>query len=59
MALSPTMFPEDPFEDAPTGDYYCPVCGSGLSLSDFQTPEREYSCPFCATRQTPSALARP
>jgi hypothetical protein len=50
------MFVDDPFEHATNGDYYCPVCGSGLSLSDFQTPERDYYCPFCSTRQTPSAL---
>jgi len=57
MAFSQTMFAEDPFEHATSGDYYCPVCGTGLSFSDFQTPERDYYCPYCSTRQIPSALA--
>jgi len=34
--------------------YYCPVCGIGLTLSSFQTPQRDYYCPNCTTRQTPS-----
>jgi rubredoxin len=57
MAFSPTRFGGDPFEHAANGDYSCPVCGIGLSLSDFETPERDYHCPFCGTRQTPSTLA--
>jgi DNA-directed RNA polymerase subunit RPC12/RpoP len=36
--------------------YFCPVCGEEVSLSNFLTPEREYYCPYCATRQTPSLL---
>jgi hypothetical protein len=57
MAFSPPMLVDDPLEHTTSGDYYCPVCGSSLSLSDFQTPERDYYCPFCSTRQTPSAFA--
>jgi hypothetical protein len=48
-----------PSEDAPMdeGDRYArPVCGIELTLSSFLTPERDYYCPFCATRQTPSVL---
>jgi DNA-directed RNA polymerase subunit RPC12/RpoP len=37
-------------------EYFCPVCGSELSLSNFLTPERDYYCPYCATRQTPAVL---
>ena len=37
-------------------EYFCPVCGVGLSLSNFLTPERDYYCPYCATRQTPAIL---
>ena len=36
-------------------EYFCPVCGIGLARSDFDTPVRDYSCPYCGTRQTPSA----
>lgn len=35
---------------------FCPVCGVELSLSNFLTPEHEYYCPCCATRQTPALL---
>jgi len=37
-------------------EYSCPVCGIALARSDFDTPEKEYYCPFCSTRQTPSVL---
>ena len=37
-------------------EYFCPVCGSELSLSNFLTPERDYYCPYCGTRQTPALL---
>jgi DNA-directed RNA polymerase subunit RPC12/RpoP len=37
-------------------EYFCPVCGEELSLSNFLTPERDYYCPYCATRQTPSVV---
>jgi hypothetical protein len=48
---------EDPYELAVPGDeYFCPVCGIGLALSDFEKPEKDYYCPYCSTRQTPSAL---
>ena len=45
--------------DAPEGaadEYSCPVCGIGLTQSNFDTPERDYYCPFCSTRQTPSVV---
>jgi hypothetical protein len=37
-------------------EYFCPVCGVELSLSSFLTPEQDYYCPFCATRQTPAVV---
>ena len=37
-------------------EYFCPVCGVPLSLSDFQKPERDYYCPDCSTRQTPAIV---
>lgn len=37
-------------------EYFCPVCGIELSLSNFLTPEHDYYCPYCATRQTPAVL---
>src|SRR6266545_7817757 len=42
--------------DGEADDYFCPVCGIGLSKSDVDTPEKDYYCPFCSTRQTPSVL---
>ena len=57
MAHATIVSPED---RSPTSDqldeYFCPVCGSELSLSNFLTPERDYYCPYCATRQTPALL---
>jgi DNA-directed RNA polymerase subunit RPC12/RpoP len=38
-------------------EYFCPVCGVELGLSNFDTPERDYYCPYCSTRSTPSAVA--
>ena len=57
MMFSPTVFIDDPFEEAPDDGYACPVCGTGLSVSDFRTPERDYYCPACSTRQTPTIVA--
>lgn len=37
-------------------EYFCPVCGSELSLSNFLTAEQDYYCPYCATRQKPALL---
>ena len=37
-------------------EYFCPVCGEELSLSNFLTEARDYYCPFCATRQTPAVV---
>lgn len=37
-------------------DYFCPVCGVELSLSNFLTPAEEYYCPVCSTRQTPATV---
>ena len=53
MANRSTVLIDDPFEDGLDGSYHCPVCGNGLSTSNFETPERDYYCPHCATRQTP------
>lgn len=51
------MLPEEPGGLAvATDEYFCPVCGVGLSRSDFDKPERDYYCPYCSTRQTPSAI---
>ena len=48
---------EDSYELAVTSDeYFCPVCGIGLAQSDFEKPEKDYYCPYCSTRQTPSPL---
>jgi rubrerythrin len=52
-----TPWPEE--LDAPEGaadEYSCPVCGIELEQSNFDTPERDYYCPFCSTRQTPSVV---
>ena len=52
-----TIWPEE--LDAPEGppdEYSCPVCGIELTQSNFDTPERDYYCPFCSTRQTPSVV---
>jgi DNA-directed RNA polymerase subunit RPC12/RpoP len=38
-------------------EYFCPVCGVELGRSNFDTPERDYYCPHCSTRSTPSAVA--
>jgi hypothetical protein len=51
----------DPVDGRPTSfdvaeEYFCPVCGIELSLSNFLTPEDQYYCPFCATRQTPAIV---
>jgi rubrerythrin len=57
MARALQIPPEDPYVLAVETDrYFCPVCGIGLGQSEFETPEREYSCPFCGTRQTPAIL---
>ena len=57
MAESTVVSPEDRLlVEVEAEEYFCPVCGSELSLSNFLTPERDYYCPYCATRQTPSVL---
>ena len=48
--------PDDPYVlEVETDQYFCPVCGIGLGQSEFETPAREYYCPFCTTRQTPAS----
>ena len=37
--------------------FFCPVCGIELEQTNFDTPERDYYCPFCSTQLTPSAVA--
>jgi hypothetical protein len=39
--------------------YFCPMCGIELAFSSFETPERDYYCPSCATRTTPSVVPVP
>ncbi len=56
MANGTIVSPEDPSIEDEADEYFCPVCGSELSLSNFLTPERDYYCPYCATRQTPALL---
>jgi DNA-directed RNA polymerase subunit RPC12/RpoP len=57
MVFSSVATREDrsPLQEA-LDEYFCPVCGAELSLSNFMTPERDYYCPYCATRQTPAVL---
>lgn len=52
----PTLPPRNPFPAEDADEYFCPVCGIDLASSDFKTPERDYYCPFCSTRQTPSVV---
>jgi len=33
--------------------YECPVCGVELARSNFETPQLDYYCPVCTTRQMP------
>ena len=33
--------------------YECPVCGVELARSNFETPQLDYYCPVCTTRQLP------
>jgi len=40
-------------------EFFCPVCGIDLERSNFDTPERDYYCPFCSTRQMPVVVAAP
>lgn len=57
MALRTRVSPDDRSTSFDlSNDYFCPVCGIELSLSNFLTPEDEYYCPFCATRQTPAIV---
>ena len=37
--------------------YFCPMCGIELERANFDTPERDYYCPFCSTQSMPSAVA--
>ena len=47
-------------EDLTGWEYQCPVCGIQLAKSNFDTPERDYFCPYCTSRQLPSRqFARP
>jgi RNA polymerase subunit RPABC4/transcription elongation factor Spt4 len=57
MSLQTRTSPDDrsSIEDG-LDEYFCPVCGVELSLSSFLTPEQDYYCPFCATRQTPAVV---
>jgi hypothetical protein len=50
--------PEDrlSIDDDDVDEYFCPVCGAELALANYLTPERDYYCPYCATRQTPAIV---
>jgi hypothetical protein len=43
-------------DDEDVDEYFCPVCGAELSQSNFLTPEQDYYCPYCATRQKPAVV---
>jgi predicted RNA-binding Zn-ribbon protein involved in translation (DUF1610 family) len=34
--------------------YFCPICGTEVTRSDFDKAEGEYTCPFCGSEQTPA-----
>ncbi|HEY7754835.1 MAG TPA: hypothetical protein VID69_01255 [Actinomycetota bacterium] len=56
MGSGTTVSPDDDrlTIDDELEEYFCPVCGEELARSNFLTPERDYYCPYCATRQTPA-----
>jgi rubrerythrin len=57
MAIGTHVSPEDlPVLLDEVDEYFCPVCGVELSVSNFLTSERDYYCPSCATRQTPAVI---
>jgi len=57
MAIGTHVSPEDlPALLDEIDEYFCPVCGVELSISNFLTSERDYYCPSCATRQTPAVV---
>ncbi len=37
--------------------YYCPICGIELAVSNYDTPDGDYYCPYCSTPQGPSRVA--
>jgi len=54
-----TVVPSEDFlllDDDDVDEYFCPVCGAELSQSSFLTPEQDYYCPYCATRQKPAIV---
>jgi hypothetical protein len=57
MSRPPLLSPHGYFEaDDDADEYFCPICGEGLSKSNFTTPGEDYYCPSCGTPQTPSRL---
>jgi hypothetical protein len=57
MRVRPVVSPAGYFSPGDDADEYCcPVCGVGLSRSNFATPEADYFCPNCTTRQTPTRI---
>jgi hypothetical protein len=56
MTLGTIVPPKDGHRTHDELEYFCPVCGVELALSNFLTPEADYYCPFCATRQTPAIV---
>lgn len=37
--------------------YYCPICGIELAVSNYDTPDRDYYCPYCSSPQGPSRVS--
>jgi DNA-directed RNA polymerase subunit RPC12/RpoP len=57
MSLQIAASPEGvPTRHSKRDEYFCPVCGIDLAPTDFDTPERDYYCPFCSTRQRPAVV---
>jgi DNA-directed RNA polymerase subunit RPC12/RpoP len=46
--------PMSPAEQA--FQYFCPICGIELSVSNYETPGSDYFCPYCSTDQRPSRV---
>jgi DNA-directed RNA polymerase subunit RPC12/RpoP len=36
--------------------YYCPICGIELSVSNYETPGGDYFCPYCSTEERASRV---
>jgi hypothetical protein len=56
MSVQIAGSPSIPNRHTERDEYFCPVCGIELARTDFDTPERDYYCPFCSTRQRPAIV---